>query len=86
MRIVMVWITAFSLLFIITLGWYVTLPVIIGVSRNLNATTSDNPNVANISTAIEYAAYAWGPIMMLFIVLWAIISSQKRDVESEVHG
>lgn len=83
MRLFFVWLTASILIFSISLGWYVSLPVVLGVSRNLNFT---NPTGQNIATAVEYSSYAWGPLFCAFIFLWAVISSAKRDVESEVYG
>lgn len=86
MRILLVWVTAIALIFMVSLGWYVSLPAVIGISRALNNTYYDNPNGRNVATAVEYASFAWGPVINLFILLWAVISSQKRDVESEVYG
>lgn len=86
MRIVVVWITAFILLFVFTVSWYATVPAVIGVSRGLSDSYSENPNAANIGTAVEYVGYAWGPLLDIFILVWAVISSQKRDVESEIYG
>ena len=86
MRIIWVWVIAISLVFLISLGWYSTMPGIIGVSRALNSTYYEDPNARNVATAIEYVTYAWGPMFCLFILLWAIISSARRDAESEVYG
>jgi len=85
MRIIVVWMTAIFLIFVISLGWYVTLPTVIGVSYALNSTLTHSTG-RSISAGIQYVAYAWGPLLCIFILLWAIISSQKRDVESEVYG
>jgi len=86
MRILLVWVVAISLMFLVSLGWYTTLPVLIGISRALNNTYYENVNARNIATAVEYASYAWGPVFCLFILLWAVVSSAKRDVESEVYS
>lgn len=85
MRIVLVWIVAITLIFSISLSWYVSQPIILGVSRSINSsvTTSQGRNVV---TAIEYVSYAWGPILIVFVLLWAVVSSQHRDVESEIYG
>lgn len=85
MRIVMVWIVAITLIFTVSVGWYVSQPIILGVSRGLNSSIT-NPNGRNIVTAIEYVSFAWGPILILFVILWAVISSQRRDIESEIYG
>lgn len=85
MRIIAVWLTAILLLFVISVSWWATLPAIIGVSFALNDSIT-HPTGRSISTGIQYAGYAWGPLLCIFILLWAIISSQKRDIESEVYG
>lgn len=85
MRIVFVWLSAFTLLFMITLGWWVSQPVVIGVSQGLRVQIT-NPNGLNIATMVEYVSYVWGPLFDVFILLWAILNSQRRDVESEVYG
>jgi hypothetical protein len=86
MRIVKVWLVAFFLIFTITAGWYLSQPAVIGLSRGINATVYDNPSARNVSTAIEYVSYVWGPLLVCFILVWAIMSSQKRDIESEMYG
>jgi len=85
MRIVMVWIVAVILIFTFSLGWWVSVPVVIGVSHALNSTITA-PQGRSIATAVEYVAYAWGPILICFILLWAVISSQRRDIDSVVYG
>jgi hypothetical protein len=85
MRIVFVWLSAFTLLFMITLGWWVSQPVVIGVSQGLR-TQITNPNGLLVATGVEYVSYVWGPLFDVFILLWAVLNSQRRDVESEVYG
>jgi len=85
MRIVYVWLWTFTLLFMISVGWWVSLPVVIGVSQGLRPQIT-NPNGLNIATAVEYVGYAWGPLFDGFIILWALLNSQRKDVESEVYG
>jgi len=85
MRIVYVWLSAFTLLFMISVGWWVSLPVVIGVSQGLRPQITD-PNGLNIATAVEYVDYIWGPLFDGFIILWALLNSQRKDVESEVYG
>jgi len=85
-RVVKVWIMASIIIFTVSLGWYVSQPVVIGFSRSLNATISGNQNAVNAATAIEYGSIIWGPLLIIFILLWAIVSSQQRDVESVIYG
>jgi len=85
MRIVTVWIVAIILIFTISLGWWVTVPVVIGISHSLNSTIT-NPQGRLVATGVEYVAYAWGPIFIMFILLWAVISSQRQDIDSTLYG
>lgn len=85
MRIVLVWVVAITLIFMVSLGWWVSQPVVIGVSRGINSSITDNRGRL-AATAVEYVSYAWGPVLILFILLWAVVSSQRRDVESEIYG
>lgn len=86
MRILRVIVIGCILLFITTVGWYISQPVVIGFARAVNATVYSNPNARGAVTAIEYASFAWGPIMTLFVVLWIIYSASQRDVESQIYG
>jgi len=85
MRIVQVWIVAIILVFTISLGWYVSQPIVLGVSRGLNSSIT-SPQGRLVATGVEYVSYAWGPLLMMFVLLWAVISSSKYDQESEVYG
>lgn len=85
MRIVRVWITAICIIFTVGVSWYVTLPGIIGVARALNESYYEDSNARNIATAVEYASYAWGPLLIGFVLLWAGVSSSRYDAESEVY-
>ena len=84
MRILMVLITGLSLIFIVSMSWWVTLPVVIPVARAINGTVTLSAARLTIN-AIEYAEYIWGPLFIGMIVLWMLISAGKRDVESEIY-
>jgi len=85
MRIVFVWVTTFILLFTVSIGWYLSLPVTIGLMRSLQTVVTD-PTALGIARIVEFVGIIWGPLWDLFILLWAVISSQRRDVESMVYG
>ena len=85
MRIVMVWVVAITLIFTVSLSWYISQPIVLGVSRGLNSSITSSQGKL-VATGVEYVSYAWGPLLIMFVLLWAIISSQKRDIESEVYG
>lgn len=85
MRIVLVWVLAVLIIFTIGISWYVTLPVVLGVSHGLNSTYYESADARNIATAVEYMAFAWGPVLIGFVLLWAMVSSSRYDAESEVY-
>lgn len=85
MRIVWVLVVGIILIFTISVGWYVSQPVVMGVASAVNnSITNENGRV--IAKGVQYVSFAWGPVLDLFILLWMAISAQKRDVESEVYG
>lgn len=84
MQLFYVWLTALVLITSISLGWYVTLPIVSAFADGIANYTSADPNARNIVQLVEFANFVWGPIMVIFILFWAIIYSQKRDVESEM--
>ena len=86
MRIVWVLIVGSILLFSITVGWYISMPVVMGFSRGINATIYGSASARNALTAIEYASIAWGPLLDIFVLLWMIMSASKKDVESQIYG
>lgn len=85
LRIVQVWIVAIILIFTISLGWYVSQPIVLGVSRSLESSIAPGQGRL-VATGVEYVSYAWGPLLIIFILLWAIVSSSKKDIESEIYG
>ena len=85
MRIVLVWIVTIILIFTVSLGWYVSQPIVLGVSHGLASSITSSQGKL-VARSVEYVSYVWGPILILFILLWAIISSQRRDITSEVYA
>ena len=86
MRIVRVWISAFAFMFAITVSWWLTLPVIVSVADAIEAAApADVPEVTLLIDTVSYAASLWGPLLDLFILIWAFTESQRRDVESEIY-
>jgi len=76
---------AAGLIFMVSMSWYVTLPMCIGVARAINSTVTMAEGRLTINT-VEYVCYIWGPLFIVFILFWAILNSQRRDVESEVYS
>ncbi|MHA2219479.1 MAG: hypothetical protein ACXACY_26515 [Candidatus Hodarchaeales archaeon] len=84
MRILFVWLTALILCSTITIGWYIGLTVITGVASAIIGDVGSGQGLA-LLTLVEYVAIGWAPVFDFFIIIWAIISSQARDVESEIY-
>jgi len=82
MRILSIWITALILMVAISLGWYISLPVVFGMTGGIGQLSLSSP-ANNIRVLAQYVTVWWGPLLILFILLWAIISSQKVDPTSE---
>jgi hypothetical protein len=81
----MVWIMALSLIFIVGVSWYISLPIVVGLGRVANSTVTLQA-ARNPIQAIEYAGYIWGPLFIVVILVWAIINSQRIDPESVVYA
>jgi len=81
MRILFVWLSASVMIFTVTVGWYVSQPAVLGVAYAIK-TSITNPTGQSIATLVEYASFWWGPLIDLFILLWAYVSSQRTEYES----
>jgi len=87
MEIIRVWLIAFTLIFIIAVGWYCAQPITLGISRAINGTASVNASTQaqNTITIIEYVSFWFGPLFIVFVLLWAVISSARKDIMSTVY-
>lgn len=84
MRILFVWLTCISMCGIITIGWYLSQTIVISIANSMLGGVSGQG--LSLLTTIEYVNSWWGPIFDVVVVLWAIMSSQASDVESQVYG
>lgn len=84
MRMLFVIITGVSLLFIITVGWYIGMAV--GVSLIAVIFPVVEAEGQSVATLINYALILWGPFFDILVVLWMIASAQANDVESSIYG
>ena len=82
MRIVLTWVFGVFIMATITMGWYITLPILLSVSRFTASMVTDANVVAHINF-VEIIGYVWGPIFDLGILLYLILFATKRDVQSE---
>jgi Ni,Fe-hydrogenase I cytochrome b subunit len=84
MRILYVWLTALSLMTFVSIGWYVSMPIVYGVANALRPSITMGSGPAIVGFVI-IANISWGPIFDVVLLLWALISSQQKDVESEIY-
>lgn len=92
MRPLFTWIVALVLMSVVTFSWYVTQPLVYAVISNsstvfqgLGPSNSSSTRINQTYTLLQYINLLWGPIMDIFVLLWAVISSQRVDVESEYY-
>lgn len=85
MRVIWVWMVALTLLFTVTLGWYLLLPVSFALSSSIEEQISVNPAL-NTLRIIEFVSIVWGPFWDILIVLWAWMQSQRIDPTSIQYG
>lgn len=84
MKPLFVWITVAILLFVESMSWYLTVPIVLAMTEGTRNMTNGT-QAGNIVTIIEVIAFIWGPIMMLFTILWGFVVAGTRDVESEMY-
>jgi Ni,Fe-hydrogenase I cytochrome b subunit len=86
MRILMVWITALVLIMFITIGWYIGNILVTQIASGNTAYLGDvGSRGYNLVRLLEYVSIAWGPVFILFVLLWAIASSASQYALSEVY-
>jgi hypothetical protein len=92
MNIVVTWVVAMALILMIAGSWYVSQPIVAGIitasSSFENATL--NGTALSKATSTNNLMYVlnliWAPILAIVVLAWAVISSGRRDVESEMYG
>ncbi len=89
----MVWLVTLSLVSFVTMTWYIFQPfcyAVITRSQAFSAAiTPEEPALtlsSIVSTTLLYCSLWWGPLVNLILIIWALMSSQKRDVESEYYA
>jgi hypothetical protein len=86
MNVIRVWITGLSMMAMISIGWYATLPTVLSVSRAVGVIAAADANVVSHINLVEIVEYIWGPVFVFVILLWMIIYGHKQDVQSEYAG
>jgi sterol desaturase/sphingolipid hydroxylase (fatty acid hydroxylase superfamily) len=89
----MVWLVTLSLISFVSICWYIFQPFSYAIiTRSRQFTQDINPEEpANtlssvVTTTLLYCSLWWGPLIDLIIIIWALMSAQKRDIESEYYG
>jgi hypothetical protein len=77
MKILFVWITAVTLCFSITVGWYISQGIVVQIAHGALAGVTGS--AASLVSLIEFANIIWGPLFDVLVILWAIVSSQGDD-------
>jgi hypothetical protein len=77
MRIVYVWLTAIAVCFVLTVGWYVCNDVVTAIVQGSMGDLAGK--ALSLTSLVEYVAIAWGPILDIIVIIWAIVSSQATD-------
>ena len=85
MRMIRVWISCFIFMFVVTASWWLTLPMVISIADTLKPMTLI-PEASLLIDTVSYIATLWGPLLDFFILIWAFMESQRRDVESEIYS
>lgn len=85
MRIVVVWSFAVILWFTVTLAYLITLPIAFSFGSAIETQVAGSPALTPFRI-IEFVVIVWGPIWDIFILLWAIMESQRQDVGSMRYG
>ena len=84
MRAVRIWAWAILFIGIITIAWWITIPLVLTILNSIESNLSI-PNAQNIASAVRLVTYIWGPIINIFILAWAFMSMSAKDVESEIY-
>ena len=85
-RLIIVWCVALTLMFTVSVGYYITLPVAFALSAEIETQVSTIPAALQALRIVEYVVILWGPIWNFFILLWAYMESHRTDVVSQVYG
>lgn len=90
MRIILVWVVGIFLITVIALTWYVTQPFIIKTTMVCDDVMEDmgqnRTEWENTVTILDYVGNLWPVPIVIAILLWMFISSQREDPESVLYG
>lgn len=90
MRPVTVWLVGILIISIVMFGWYMTQPILvrsIQISDTIMEDSGWNSSKSDQTfTVLTYLANLWPVPIVLVILLWMYISSQREDPESRLYG
>lgn len=92
MRIIFTWILAILLITVCTIAFYITQPMgYMAITMSNTVYQATGPSVVNSArmtstgTILLLFNDLWCPVLDIVFLLWALISSAQRDVESEMY-
>jgi hypothetical protein len=91
MQIIFTWILAIMLITVCTMAFYITQPIgYLAITESNTIYQATGPSMAQAAkmtatgTILLLFNDLWCPILDCVFLLWALISSSKRDIESEM--
>lgn len=78
-------ITGLTLIFIITVSWYISQTIVLAIATGLAQQLTGSGESSSLLSLIEFCNIIWGPVFDILVVIWMIASAQMRDVESEMY-
>lgn len=87
MRIILTWIVAFGLTFLLAATWYITQPLLVHTSNLAEGITEsgdwNTTGSGQMYDMLRLGANIGIPVVILFVWVWAIASSQASDWRSD---
>jgi len=79
-------ITGFTLMFTITVSWYISQTLVNSIATAMLGEISATSEGLSLLNLLVFCNIIWGPIFDILVLVWMIASAQARDVESEIYG
>ncbi len=84
MRIIIVVAVAIVTMIPVSIAWYTLLPIAYSIGSQIESIASGQA-LTTLYIA-EYVALLWGPLWDIFIILWAVVESQRVDYQGITYG
>jgi len=86
MRMLFVIITGLTLMFTITIAWYISQTIVNSISTAMLGEITSTSEGTSLLYLLQFCNIIWGPIFDILVIVWMIASAQARDVESEIYA